>query len=223
MKIEQWEKAKKHLTRPGRKILEDKAKKELMLPKETKMSGSKLLNWINYNNKITGANNMPITKEEKRVAEDIEKAMYVSKSKQYTKEFKSEDPSTYLSNEEQQQNMLLDTVDAKLKDKKDYYKRNPEMIPLSKQEDRPFKKDKKEKWTYTSWADGLEERTRPVKKELIKIVKKPTPIKPIKPLDPLDDWRLAPWWLYPEDDDVKPEEDKTRIKKKIKTGIAKLI
>lgn len=223
MKIEQWEKAKKHLTRPGRKILEDKAKKELMLPKETKMTGSKLLNWINYNNKITGANNMPITKEEKKVAEDIEKSMnpredtdlqmtrlekrianakaYVSKPKQYTREFKNDDPTTYLTNEDQQKNMLLDTLDTKTKKQK----------------------YKKGKWTYESWADGLEERTRPVKKELIKIVKKPTPVKPIKPLDPLDDWRLAPWWLYPEDDDVKPEEDKTRIRKKIKTGIAKLI
>ena len=81
------------------------------------------------------------------------------------------------------------------------------------------KNPKKEKWTYQSWADGLEERTRP-KKKIIKIVKKP--IKPLTPLDPLYDWRLAPWWEYPEDDDAKPkpEEDKTRA---IRTGITKLI
>ena len=56
--------------------------------------------------------------------------------------------------------------------------------------------------------------------EIIKIAKKP--IKPLAPLDPLYDWRLAPWWEYPEDDDAKPkpEEDKTRV---IRTGITKLI
>ena len=79
---------------------------------------------------------------------------------------------------------------------------------------------KKEKWRYQSWADGLEERTKPAKKAPIKIVKKPKPIKPLKPLEPFYDWRLAPWWLYPEDDDVKPEpEDKTEVR----TGITKLI
>ncbi len=50
--------------------------------------------------------------------------------------------------------------------------------------------------------------------------KKSKPTKPIAPLDPLYDWRLAPWWEYPEDDDAKPEEDKTRV---IRTGITKLI
>jgi len=223
MKIEQWEKAKKHLTRPSRKVLETKAKKEMGIPDKVDVNGSKILHWINYNNKLTGGNTLPITEEEKKVATEIEKSMYppeandlqmanlkkridnarayVTKPKQYTKEFKNEDPTTYLSNEDQQKNMLLDTIDTKTK--------------------KP--KYKKGKWTYESWADGLEERTRPVKKEPIKIVKKPKPIKPIAPLDPFYDWRLAPWWDFPEDDDVKPEEDKTRIREKIKTGITKLI
>ena len=33
------------------------------------------------------------------------------KSKGYTKEFRSDDPSTYLTNVEQQKNLLLDTID----------------------------------------------------------------------------------------------------------------
>ena len=84
--------------------------------------------------------------------------------------------------------------------------------------------NKKEKWTYTSWADGLEKRTRPEAKKIL-VVTKPKPIKPLVPLDPLldYDWRLAPWFDYPEDDDANPEEDKTRIRNKIKTGITKLI
>ena len=154
MKIHQYNQMMKYLTRPSRKATEEKARKELKLPKETKLTGSKMLNWVNYNNKVHGNNTEPLTEEEKKVAAGIE-----------------------------------------------------------------AEQNKKEKWTYTSWADGLEERTRP-KKKIIKIVKKP--IKPLAPLDPLYDWRLAPWWEYPEDDDAKPkpEEDKTRV---IRTGITKLI
>jgi len=78
---------------------------------------------------------------------------------------------------------------------------------------------KKDKWTYESWAEGLEERTRPAEKAPVAIVKKPKPVKPLKPVEPFYDWRFAPWWLYPSDDDVPPPEDKT----KVKTGITKLI
>ena len=81
---------------------------------------------------------------------------------------------------------------------------------------------KKDKWTYTSWADGLEKRTRPEAKKIL-VTKKPTPIKPLKPLDPVYDWRLAPWYDYPEDDDASPEEDKTKLKKEKKEGITSLI
>ena len=154
MKIHQYNQMMKYLVdRKPRKLTEEKAREELKLPKETKLTGSKMLNWVNYNNKVHGNNTQPVTAEEKKVAEDVEA----------------------------QQN---------------------------------------KKWTYESWADGLEERTRPAKKAPVKIVKKPKPIKPLTPLDPLYDWRLAPWWEYPEDDDAKPEEDKTRT---IRTGITKLI
>ena len=41
----------------------------------------------------------------------------MKKSKHYTREFRSDDPSTYMTNVEQQKNMLLDTItdDAKAK------------------------------------------------------------------------------------------------------------
>ncbi len=35
----------------------------------------------------------------------------MKKSKGYTREFRSDDPTTYLTNVEQQKNMLLDTID----------------------------------------------------------------------------------------------------------------
>ena len=157
MKIARYNQMMKYLTRPSRKVTEEKARKELKLPKDTKLTGSKMLNWINYNNKMFGDNNQPVTAEEKKVAADVEA----------------------------QQN-------------------------------------KKEKWTYTSWADGLEKRTRPEAKKIL-VTKKPTPIKPLKPLDPVYDWRLAPWYDYPEDDDASPEEDKTKLKKEKKEGITSLI
>jgi len=80
-------------------------------------------------------------------------------------------------------------------------------FPLKEYKKTKKQKDKKEKWTYQSWADGLEERTRPVKKEPIKIVKKPTPIQPTLPGADWD-WRLAPWWEYPSDDDAPPKTPK---------------
>ena len=61
------------------------------------------------------------------------------------------------------------------------------------------------------------------KEDMKYVAKKPTPIKPLIPLSPLYDWRLAPWYDFPEDDDAKPKpEDKTKLKKK-KEGITSLI
>ena len=41
----------------------------------------------------------------------------MKKSKGYTREFRSDDPSTYLSNVEQQKAMLLDTIDDEVNKK----------------------------------------------------------------------------------------------------------
>ena len=185
MNIKDWEQTKQYLARPSRKVLEAKAKKELGIPGNIEITGQRLLNWINYNNKVFGNNKMPLTEDELKIAEDVEKSLKKSSIDERTD-----------SNQ---------------------VKRDTKVAP------------KKEKWTYQSWADGLEERTRPVKKtpeaKKILVVTKTKPVKPLQPLDPLldYDWRLAPWYDYPEDDDVKPEEDKTRIREKIKTGITKLI
>ena len=73
MKINEYNQMISYLTRrEPRKILEEKVKKELKLPPETKVSGSKIVNWINYNNKIHGNNTQPLTADEKKVAADIE-------------------------------------------------------------------------------------------------------------------------------------------------------
>ena len=42
----------------------------------------------------------------------------MKKNKQYTREFRSDDPSTYMTNVEQQKNMLLDTMIDAAKAKK---------------------------------------------------------------------------------------------------------
>ena len=153
MKIARYNSMMKYLTRPSRKVTEEKARKELKLPKDTKLTGSKMLNWINYNNKMFGNNNQPVTAEEKKVAADVEA----------------------------QQN-------------------------------------KKEKWTYTSWADGLEKRTRPEAKKILVAKKpKPTAIELLEFEDYLN--TLDPQYWIPEEK-PKPPEDKSRIKR---TGITKLI
>jgi len=51
--------------------------------------------------------------QEKRKYDNEGRLLKKEKDKGYTREFKSEDPSTYLSNEDQQKNMLLDTINAK--------------------------------------------------------------------------------------------------------------
>ena len=76
---------------------------------------------------------------------------------------------------------------------------------------------KREKWHYTSWADGLEKRTRPVDKKILVTKKpKPTAIELLEFEDYLN--TLDPQYWIPEE---KPE-DETKVKE-IKTGIAKLI
>ena len=77
MKIKDYEDMEKYLVRrEPRKVLEEKVKKELKLPKDKIINGPEILSWINYNDKLTGSNDQPITAEETRVAENIEKSMY---------------------------------------------------------------------------------------------------------------------------------------------------
>ena len=155
MKIHEYNQMMKYLTRPSRKVTEEKARNELKLPEKTKLTGSKMLNWVNYNNKVHGNNTQPVTAEEKKVAEAIE-----------------------------------------------------------------AEQNKKEKWTYTSWADGLEKRTRPAdKKEPIKIVKKPKPT--VIELLEFEDYlnTLDPNWWEPEEK-PEPEDKKSRVPR---SGITALI
>ena len=94
------------------------------------MKNKKANDWItrrpDNNKKILEAKpkNMPILTyvdkmsvlyggQEKRRYDDAGRLLKKEKDKGYTREFKSEDPSTYLSNEDQQKNMLLDTINAK--------------------------------------------------------------------------------------------------------------
>jgi len=58
----------------------------------------------------------------------------MKKNKHYTREFRSDDPSTYMTNVEQQKNMLLDTITidaAKAKPKKVNTYVEPEMNDLN--------------------------------------------------------------------------------------------
>ena len=173
MKIHQYNEMMRHLTRPGRKVTEEKAREELKLPKKTKLTGSKMLNWINYNNKVFGNNKMPLTEDELKIAEDVEKSLKKS------------------------------SIDERTDSKQ--VKPDTKVTP------------KREKWHYTSWADGLEKRTRPEAKKILVAKKpKPTAIELLEFEDYLN--TLDPQYWIPEE---KPE-DETKVKE-IKTGIAKLI
>ena len=79
MKIADHIEMEKYLVRrEPRKILEEKVRKELKLPTKTKVSGSKILDWINYNSKIGGTNTQPITAEEKQVAAAVEAEQFIA-------------------------------------------------------------------------------------------------------------------------------------------------
>lgn len=78
---------------------------------------------------------------------------------------------------------------------------------------------------------GLENSSEPVIKNPVlrkaleplpfKISKKIKPLtKPVKPVAPIQwDWRLAPWYHYPADDDApKDEETKLNLNRKAKKG-----
>jgi len=173
MNIKDWEQTKQYLARPSRKVLEAKAKKELGIPGNIEITGQRLLNWINYNNKVFGNNKMPLTEDELKIAEDVEKSLKKS------------------------------SIDERTDSKQ--VKPDTKVTP------------KREKWHYTSWADGLEKRTRPVDKKILVAKKpKPTAIELLEFEDYLN--TLDPQYWIPEE---KPE-DETKVKE-IKTGIAKLI
>ena len=67
----------KQLVRPSREKVVAAAKKELGIPQEVKINnGAEILDWINYNQKAYGDNKLPMTPEERKTGERIEKTIY---------------------------------------------------------------------------------------------------------------------------------------------------
>ena len=205
MKVHQYNEMMKWLTRrEPRKVLEEKVKKELKLPKDKIINGPEILSWINYNNKIHGNNTQPTTAEEKRVAENIEKSMYPPEASdlQMAKLKKRIDNArAYVSKPKKEQwryesfaDGQKDIEEIKIKDKKKIIK-SPE-------------KDKK-----ISVSDGF-------KKSVYKVADR----KPIKELLEIEDWLNAidPYWHL--DDEGKPLEPKPTTKEETKLeGIKKIL
>ena len=65
----------KHLIKPSRKVLEEAAKKEMGIPKDVLVDGQQMLEWVNWNTKMYGNNKLPLTPEERKTGERIEKAI----------------------------------------------------------------------------------------------------------------------------------------------------
>ena len=184
----------KYLVRPSREKVVVAAKKELGIPKNAKINnGSEILDWINFNQKMYGNNKMPLTPEEKRIGESIEKKI--------TEVPHDTDPG-YIEPKEME--------DIK------------KSLPVSEMVKKP-KKKKESSWKYTSWADGqkdIEEmkikdkaKEKIIKKTLI--VEKPK-TKPV-PISPLPyDWREGIWHDLEDEDPYynwqpKPSEDVRKI------------
>ena len=76
MNPNEWNQMYKNLIKPSREKIVESAKKELGIPKEAKINnGSEILEWINVNQKMYGNNKMPLTDEERKTGERIEKAI----------------------------------------------------------------------------------------------------------------------------------------------------
>ena len=82
MKLNKWNQMYSWLVRPSKKENMEKAKKELGIPKDTKIKdGQEILNWINYNRKMYGDSKIPVTPEERKTGEKIEKLVDVENNK----------------------------------------------------------------------------------------------------------------------------------------------
>mgnify|MGYP003655567429 CR=1 FL=1 len=145
---------------------------------------------------------------------------------QYTKAEKAEIVKGFYKNNEQPKRMPILSYISKMNSlygngEEIQKKTSTDQRTDSKQVKPDIKvKPKKDKWTYESWADGLEERTRPAKKAPVKIVKKPKP--PIIDFLELQDWinEIDPqWWIEEE------PEDKVllRVPKRELKGLASLL
>jgi len=76
MKVHHYKQMIKHLVRPSKKVAEEKVRKELNIPKDVDITGSKISDWINYNNKLGGTNKEPITEAEAKIAKVVEDHQY---------------------------------------------------------------------------------------------------------------------------------------------------
>jgi len=65
----------KYLVRPSREKVVAAAKKEMGIPKDVLVDGQQMLEWVNWNTKMYGNNKLPLTPEERKTGERIEKAI----------------------------------------------------------------------------------------------------------------------------------------------------
>jgi len=73
MKINKFNQMMKYLTRPSNEKIMANAKKEMGIPQEAKVNGQEILEWVNWSNKMYGNNKLPLTPEERKTGERIEK------------------------------------------------------------------------------------------------------------------------------------------------------
>ena len=184
MNPNEWNQMYKYLVRPSREKMVESAKKELGIPKNAKINnGSEILDWIHWNQKMYGNNKMPLTPEEKRIGESIEKKI--------TEVPHDTDPG-YIEPREMED--IKKTLPVSEMVKKD-------------------KKKKESSWKYTSWADGQKDidemkikykaKKKIIKKTLITEKPKPTIQEQLDFQDHLN--TLDPYWWIEDEEETKPK------------------
>ena len=83
MKLNHFNQAMAHLVRPSRERIMASAKKEMGIPQEAKVDGFELLNWVNWNSKMYGDNKTPLTPEERKTGERIERLIDIGNNKNH--------------------------------------------------------------------------------------------------------------------------------------------
>ena len=203
MKLNHFNKAMAHLVRPSRERIMASAKKEMGIPQEAKVDGFEMLNWVNLNSKMYGDNKTPLTPEERKTGERIERLIDIGNNKK--------PPG--------KQRYVYNVAEGKLEDTKPNNWKYTSWSDGQKEiEEMKIKDKQKNKRDVIEMVGDIFDVTKPKNKKIIKkeikVVEKPKPKPTYLNGNVIDMMPFLPeeeWWKILEEE--KPStEDKARLR-----------
>ena len=201
MKLNHFNKAMAHLVRPSRERIMASAKKEMGIPQEAQVDGFEMLNWVNWNNKMYGDNKIPVTSEEKKTGERIERLIDIGNNKK--------PPG--------KQRYVYNVAEGKLEDTKPNNWKYTSWSDGQKEiEEMKIKDKQKNKRDVIEMVGDIFDVTKPKNKKIIKkeikVVEKPRPTiqeqldfqDHLNTLDPF-------WWIEDKEEEKPSTSNKARL------------